>query len=37
MTLISFIVAPLSARLSDRVPFRALMGTGLLLVGIERS
>ncbi len=34
LTLLSFVVAPLSARLSDRVPFRALMGTGLLLVGI---
>jgi EmrB/QacA subfamily drug resistance transporter len=34
LTLISFVVAPLSARLSDRVPFRALMGVGLLLVGI---
>ncbi len=34
LTLLSFIVAPISARLSDRIPFRALMGTGLLLVGV---
>lgn len=34
LTLLSFFVAPLSARLSNRIPFRALMGTGLFLVGI---
>ncbi len=34
LTVLSFIVAPLSARLSDRIPFRALMGTGLFLTGI---
>ena len=35
LTLLSFIVAPISARLSEgRVQHRALMGTGLLLVGI---
>ena len=34
LTLVSFFVAPISARLSDRIPFRALMGTGLFLVGL---
>jgi len=34
LTVLSFIVAPISARLSNRVPHRTLMGTGLLLVGI---
>jgi EmrB/QacA subfamily drug resistance transporter len=34
LSVLSFLVAPLSARLSNRVPFRALMGTGLLLTGI---
>ena len=34
LTLISFFVAPLAAHFSNRVPFRALMGTGLFLVGI---
>ena len=34
LTLLSFVVAPISARLSNRVPFRALMGVGLLLVGV---
>ena len=34
LTLLSFIVAPISARLSNRVPFRVLMGVGLLLVGV---
>jgi len=34
LTLLSFIVAPISARLSSRIPFRALMGTGLFLTGI---
>jgi EmrB/QacA subfamily drug resistance transporter len=33
LSVLSFIVAPLSARVSDRIPFRALMGTGLILVG----
>jgi len=33
LTLVSFFAAPLSARLSNRVPFRALMGIGLFLVG----
>ncbi len=30
LTLLSFVVAPIAARLSDRIPFRALMGVGLL-------
>ena len=34
LTLISFFVAPISARFSDRIPARAMMGTGLFLVGI---
>jgi Major Facilitator Superfamily len=34
LTLLSFFVAPISARLSNRVPFPALMGTGMLLAGI---
>lgn len=34
LSLLSFVVAPLSAKLSERVPFRALMGTGLILVGV---
>jgi hypothetical protein len=34
LSLLSFVVAPLSARLSNRVPHRALMGTGLILVGV---
>ncbi len=33
LTLVSFFVAPISARLSNRIPFRALMGVGLFLVG----
>ena len=33
-TLLSFIVAPISGRLSVRVPVRLLLGSGLLLVGI---
>lgn len=33
MSLLSFIAAPIAARLSSRVPFRALMGVGLLLSG----
>jgi EmrB/QacA subfamily drug resistance transporter len=34
LSMLSFLVAPISARLSNRVPFRALMGVGMLLVGI---
>jgi EmrB/QacA subfamily drug resistance transporter len=34
LSLLSFFVAPLSARLSHRVPFRALMGAGMILVGL---
>ncbi|HTA05649.1 MAG TPA: MFS transporter, partial [Solirubrobacteraceae bacterium] len=34
ITLLSFFVAPLSGRLSVRVPVRLLLGTGLALVGI---
>jgi EmrB/QacA subfamily drug resistance transporter len=34
LTLLSFFVAPISGRLSERVPVRALLGGGLLLVGI---
>jgi EmrB/QacA subfamily drug resistance transporter len=34
LTMLSFIVAPLSARASNRVPHRALMGIGLFLAGI---
>jgi len=34
ITLISFFVAPVSARLAGRVPVRALLGGGLILVGI---
>ncbi len=34
LSLLSFVVAPISAKLSERVPFRALMGTGLIFVGI---
>ena len=33
-TLLSFIVAPIAGRFSDRVPARATMGAGLLLVGL---
>jgi EmrB/QacA subfamily drug resistance transporter len=33
VTLLSFVVAPISGRLSVRVPVRALLGVGLLLVG----
>jgi EmrB/QacA subfamily drug resistance transporter len=33
LTLLSFIIAPISAFLSNRVPFRALMGIGLLTTG----
>ena len=34
ITLLSFVVAPLSGRLSVRVPIRLLLGVGLLLVAI---
>jgi predicted MFS family arabinose efflux permease len=34
LSLISFVVAPISGRLSARVPIRALMGSGMLLVGL---
>ncbi len=34
LTLLSFIVAPLTAKFSDRIPARVSMGTGLTLVGI---
>jgi EmrB/QacA subfamily drug resistance transporter len=34
ITLLSFFVAPLSGRLSVRVPVRLLLGSGLILVGI---
>jgi EmrB/QacA subfamily drug resistance transporter len=34
ITLVSFVVAPISGRLSVRVPVRLLLGFGLLLVGI---
>ena len=34
VTLLSFFVAPLSGRLSVRVPIRLLLGSGLILVGV---
>ena len=34
VTLLSFIAAPISAKLSSRIPVRVLMGTGLILVGV---
>jgi len=34
ITLLSFIVAPLSAKASARIPVRVLMGSGLILVGL---
>jgi EmrB/QacA subfamily drug resistance transporter len=34
LTVVSFFVAPLSGNLSERLPVRALLGTGLLLVGL---
>jgi EmrB/QacA subfamily drug resistance transporter len=34
ITFLSFIVAPLSAKASARIPVRVLMGSGLILVGI---
>ena len=33
LTVVSFLVAPISGRLSERVPVRGLLGGGLLLVG----
>ncbi len=35
LSMVSFVVAPLSARLSERVPYRAVMGTGLTLAGVS--
>jgi EmrB/QacA subfamily drug resistance transporter len=34
LSLISFVVAPIAGRLSARVPIRALMGSGMVLVGV---
>jgi EmrB/QacA subfamily drug resistance transporter len=34
LTLLAFLAAPLSANLSNRIPVRVLMGTGLILVGV---
>jgi EmrB/QacA subfamily drug resistance transporter len=34
VTLLSFLVAPIAANLSGRIPVRVLMGTGLILVGV---
>ena len=34
LTVLSFIVAPISGRLLNRVPARAIMGTGLMLVAL---
>jgi len=34
LSLLSFVVAPIAARLSARVPFRALLGIGLLTTGV---
>ena len=34
LTVLSFVVAPISGRLLGRVPARAMMGTGLILVGL---
>ena len=34
LTVLSFIVAPIAGAALDRVPARALMGTGLMLVGL---
>lgn len=33
LSVVSFVVAPISARLSARLPYRALMGVGLICVG----
>jgi EmrB/QacA subfamily drug resistance transporter len=34
ITFLSFVVAPISANLSNRIPVRVLMGLGLVLVGV---
>ena len=34
MTLVSFVVAPIAARLSNRIPIRVLLGVGLATVGV---
>jgi EmrB/QacA subfamily drug resistance transporter len=34
LSLLSFVVAPIAGRMQARVPMRALMGSGMLLVGI---
>jgi EmrB/QacA subfamily drug resistance transporter len=34
ITVLSFVVAPISASLSSRIPVRVLMGVGLILVGV---
>ena len=34
LSLLSFVVAPIAGRMQSRVPMRALMGSGMLLVGI---
>ncbi len=34
ITLLSFVAAPLTAKLSSRIPVRLLMGSGLILVGL---
>jgi EmrB/QacA subfamily drug resistance transporter len=34
LTLLSFFVAPIAARLAERVPARALLGVGLTIVGV---
>jgi EmrB/QacA subfamily drug resistance transporter len=34
ITFLSFVVAPISANLSNRIPVRVLMGVGLVLVGV---
>ena len=34
ITLVSFFAAPISAKLSSRIPVRVLMGSGLVLVGL---
>ena len=34
ITFLSFVVAPISANLSNRIPVRVLMGSGLVLVGV---
>jgi EmrB/QacA subfamily drug resistance transporter len=34
MTVLSFVVAPISGQLLHRVPARAIMGTGMILVGL---